>query len=165
MLNRLKSIASTYQSAQQQIQTEEATKTALIMPFFAALGFNVFNPLEVVPEIIADIGDKKGEKIDYALKSGDEHLMLVECKKCTVNLDQKNVSQLFRYFGALRTKLNVRIGILTNGIDYNFYADLDKDNVLDPIPFFSINVTIQVGIGSAPQTSPFYRQLDFYQSF
>jgi hypothetical protein len=140
MLNKLKQIANTYQNARDQIVTEEATKTALIMPFIAALGFNVFNPLEVVPEIVADIGDKKGEKIDFALKSGDDYLMLVECKKCSTPLDQKNVSQLFRYFGALRTKLNVRIGILTNGLEYNFYADMDNDNVLDPIPFFSLNV-------------------------
>ncbi|MDR2353151.1 MAG: type I restriction enzyme HsdR N-terminal domain-containing protein [Deltaproteobacteria bacterium] len=140
MLNKLKDIANTYLSAREQILTEEATKTALIMPFFAALGFNVFNPLEVVPEITADIGEKKREKIDYALKSGDEYLMLVECKKCTVPLIDKNLSQLFRYFGALRLKLNVRLAILTNGIEYNFYSDLENDNVLDQIPFLSFDI-------------------------
>ncbi|MDR1873332.1 MAG: type I restriction enzyme HsdR N-terminal domain-containing protein [Deltaproteobacteria bacterium] len=140
MISKLKEIALTYHNAREQIVTEEATKTALIMPFFAALGFNVFNPLEVVPEIIADIGDKKGEKIDYALKSGEEFLMLVECKKCAATLDEKNVSQLFRYFGALRTKLNTRIAILTNGLEYQFFSDMDNDNVLDQIPFFTLDI-------------------------
>jgi hypothetical protein len=140
MQTKLQEIANTYLDAKDKILTEEATKNALIMPFIASLGFNVFNPLEVVPEIIADIGEKKGEKIDYGIKSGSNYLMLVECKKCTVPLLDKNVSQLFRYFGALRSKLDVRIAILTNGIEYLFYSDLDKDNILDPIPFFSFDI-------------------------
>jgi hypothetical protein len=140
MYENLKQIATTYHAAKDNIQTEEATKNALIMPFIAALGFNVFNPLEVVPEITADIGDKRGEKIDYALKSGDKVLMLVECKKCTVPLTDKNVSQVFRYFGAIRIKMDVRVAILTNGLEYQFFSDLENGNVLDHVPFFTFDI-------------------------
>lgn len=31
------------------LKSEEATKNALVMPFIAALGYDVFNPSEVVP--------------------------------------------------------------------------------------------------------------------
>jgi hypothetical protein len=140
MYEKLKEIAATFQAAKDSIQTEEATKNALIMPFIAALGFNVFNPLEVVPEIIADIGEKRGEKIDYALKSGDKVLMLVECKKCTMPLTDRNVSQVFRYFGAIRVKMDVRVAILTNGLEYQFFSDLDNGNVLDHVPFFTFDI-------------------------
>ena len=34
----------------EHLATEEATKNALVMPFINALGYNVFDPLEVVPE-------------------------------------------------------------------------------------------------------------------
>jgi hypothetical protein len=140
MLRELEKIANVYHSAKDQIGTEEATKTSLILPFIRTLGFDPFDPLEVAPEIVADIGSKKGEKLDYALKSGSECLMLVECKKCTATLGKSEISQLYRYFGALKGSENVRIGILTNGLEYLFFTDLDKDNVLDHIPFFSIDI-------------------------
>jgi hypothetical protein len=140
MQEKLKQIAKTYEQSKDIIQTEEATKNALIMPFIAALGFNVFNPMEVVPEIVADIGEKKGEKIDYALKSEDKVLMLVECKKIGTPLKAKNVSQVFRYFGALRTKMDVKVAILTNGVEYQFFSDLEHGNILDHSPFFTFNI-------------------------
>lgn len=58
-------------SAQAVAQTEEATKNAIVMPFLRVLGFDVFDPMQVIPEFIADVGLKKGEKIDYAVKIGD----------------------------------------------------------------------------------------------
>lgn len=140
MFDKIKAIAATYQEARESIQTEEATKNALVMPFISALGYNVFNPLEVVPEIVADIGEKKGEKIDYAIKRGDDVLMLIECKKCSSPLIDKNHSQVFRYFGASRIKMGVRLAVLTNGLDYLFYSDLDNGNVLDQTPFFAFNI-------------------------
>jgi hypothetical protein len=140
MLTNLQKIANVYLAAKDHIVTEEATKTSLILPFIHTLGFNVFNPLEVVPGIVADIEGKKSEKLDYALKSGSEYLMLVECKKCTMALREANISQLYRFFGAPRNTLNVRIAILTNGLEYLFFTDLDKDNVLDHVPFFSIDI-------------------------
>lgn len=117
------------------IQTEEATKNALILPFLTALGFDVFNPLEVVPEYICDIGTKKGEKIDYAIIQNGEPIILIECKHCVENLNLHN-NQLLRYFNVSKAKF----GILTNGIIYRFYTDLDKANVMDEKPFLEINL-------------------------
>ena len=47
--------------------TEESTKTSFVLPFIQMLGYDIFNPAEVIPEFTADIGTKKSEKVDYAL--------------------------------------------------------------------------------------------------
>ena len=83
------------------VQTEEATKTALIMPFFSMLGYDIFNPAEFVPEFTADVGIKKGEKVDYAIMQDEQPLILIEAKCCTEKLE-KHDSQLFRYFGTTK---------------------------------------------------------------
>lgn len=118
------------------LETEEATKNALVMPFIAALGYDVFNPMEVVPEFTADVGIKKGEKVDYAIMQDGDVIMLFECKTAGTNLGQANMSQLFRYF----TVTNARIAILTNGVDYRFYSDLEETNKMDQRPFLELNL-------------------------
>jgi hypothetical protein len=62
--DQIKQLSDRIEKLKDNLQTEEATKNALIMPFLQALGYDVFNPLEVVPEYTCDIGTKKGEKID-----------------------------------------------------------------------------------------------------
>ncbi len=119
-----------------QINTEEATKNAFIMPFIKTLGYDVFNPLEVVPEFVADIGIKKGEKVDYAILRDGLPMILVECKHWSENLDVHN-SQLFRYFHTTKAKF----GMLSNGIIYRFYTDLVEANKMDEKPFLEFNVT------------------------
>lgn len=119
-----------------QVQTEEATKNALIMPFIQALGYDVFNPLEVVPEFISDVGIKKGEKIDYAIMREGVPVILIECKHWAQKLDLHD-GQLLRYFHVSKAKF----AILTNGIVYRFYSDIVEPNKMDEKPFleFSIN--------------------------
>jgi hypothetical protein len=119
-----------------QLKTEEATKNALIMPFIQVLGYDVFNPFEVNPEFIADIGIKKGEKVDYAIMKEGEPTILVECKHHLEKLDPHN-SQLFRYFHTTTAKF----GLLTNGLTYRFYTDLAERNKMDSTPFFEFNIT------------------------
>lgn len=119
-----------------QIQTEEATKNAFIMPFIQALGYDVFNPLEVVPEFTADIGIKKGEKVDYAIMKEGQPIILIECKWWGENLDVHN-SQLFRYFHTTKSKF----GLLTNGIQFRFYTDLMETNKMDEKPFLEFDFT------------------------
>lgn len=119
-----------------QIQTEEATKNAFIMPFIQALGYDVFNPLEVVPEFVSDIGIKKGEKIDYAIFINGKPSILIECKHWAQNLDLHD-GQLLRYFHTSKAKF----GLLTNGIVYRFYSDLVEPNKMDEKPFLDINIT------------------------
>lgn len=118
-----------------QIQTEEATKNAFIMPFLKALGYDVFNPLEVVPEYVADIGLKKGEKIDYAIFKDGSPTLLVECKHWAQNLDLHD-GQLLRYFHVSKSKF----GMLTNGIVFRFYSDLVEPNKMDEKPFLEFNI-------------------------
>ena len=119
-----------------QLKTEEATKNALIMPFIQVLGYDVFNPFEVNPEFIADIGIKKGEKVDYAIMKEGEPTILIECKHHLEKLDPHN-SQLFRYFHTTKAKF----GLLTNGLTYRFYTDLEERNKMDGTPFFEFNIT------------------------
>ncbi|MBE5041270.1 type I restriction endonuclease [Ructibacterium gallinarum] len=117
------------------LQTEEATKMSLIVPFFQILGYDVFNPAEFMPEYTADVGIKKGEKVDYAIMDGDKPVILIEAKWCGDTLD-KHDSQLFRYFGVT----SARFGILTNGIIYKFYTDLDEQNKMDLTPFLEVDL-------------------------
>ncbi|MCY4018267.1 MAG: type I restriction enzyme HsdR N-terminal domain-containing protein [Chloroflexi bacterium] len=118
------------------IKTEEATKNAFVMPFIQALGYNVFDPTEVVPEYTADIGSKKSEKVDYAIVRDGKPIMLIEAKCATSDLSRDHASQLFRYFSAT----DARFGILTNGIQYQFHTDLEKPNQMDEKPFLIVDM-------------------------
>ena len=117
------------------ISTEEATKMSLIVPMFQMLGYDVFNPLEFCPEYTADVGIKKGEKVDYAILENGAPNILIECKSSSEQLD-KHSSQLFRYFGTTPAKF----GILTNGLIYRFYTDLEESNKMDMVPFLEIDM-------------------------
>lgn len=121
----------------EHLQTEEATKNALVLPFIQALGYDVFNPLEVVPEYTADVGIKKGEKVDYAILRDGEVIIMIECKKVGTNLGDAETSQLYRYFSTTKA----RLGILTNGIQYWFYSDLDAQNRMDEKPFLELDLS------------------------
>ena len=116
--------------------TEEATKTSLILPFIQMLGYDIFDPADLVPEFTADIGIKRGEKVDYAIMHRGKPAILIECKKYGSNLAEDAISQLVRYFGVT----DAHFGILTDGISYRFFSDLDQPNVMDPKPFFEFNV-------------------------
>ena len=133
--DRLKEFTKRIEMLQNGIQTEEATKTSLVMPFFNLLGYDVFNPMEFCPEYVADVGIKKGEKVDYAILLDGIPRILIECKSCTDSLD-KHSSQLFRYFGTTKAKF----GILTNGIVYKFFTDLEESNKMDLAPFLEIDL-------------------------
>lgn len=117
------------------ILTEEAAKNAFIMPMLIALGYDVFNPDEVVPEVDCDLVKKKGEKIDYAVMKEGKPIFIIECKHCKQDLNLHD-TQLQKYFVASQA----RFGVLTNGVEYRFYTDLDKTNLMDGKPFLVINM-------------------------
>ncbi|MBA4504955.1 type I restriction enzyme HsdR N-terminal domain-containing protein [Corynebacterium sanguinis] len=120
------------------IETEEATKTAFIIPFIAnVLGYDVTDPREVIPEYTADVGTKKGEKVDFAIKSGDSFRFLIECKKVGAPLDLNHANQLVRYFNVTDTEF----AILTNGEIYEFYTQLDRINRMDEKPFLTLDLS------------------------
>jgi hypothetical protein len=117
--------------------TEEAVKTAIILPFLSALDYDVFNPEEVVPEFTADAVGKKGERVDYAIKVDGEIRILIECKPITTNLDKVHLAQLYRYFSVT----SARFAILTNGRTFHFHTDLEAPNKLDERPFLTFDLS------------------------
>lgn len=135
-IDQLRTLASRISNTKDVVQTEEATKNAMVMPFIQALGYNVFDPLEVTPELVADVGTKKGEKVDYAILQDGKPIMLFECKKCGGDLSINHASQLFRYFHVTEA----RFGVLTNGLTYRFFTDLEQPNKMDEKPFLEFNI-------------------------
>jgi hypothetical protein len=131
----IKQIAERVEKLKDNLPTEEATKNALIMPFIQVLGYDVFNPLEVLPEMSCDIGIKKGEKIDYAIIRDGNPVILIECKHWAQDLNLHD-NQLLRYFNVSKAKF----GVLTNGITYRFYTDLAEPNKMDEKPFLEVNM-------------------------
>lgn len=135
-IDQLKLISQRVNALKDQLQTEEATKMSLVIPFFQCLGYDVFNPLEFVPEYIADVCTKKGEKVDYAIMIDGQPKIIVEAKMIGMPLD-KFGNQLTRYFSCTDSKF----GILTDGVEYRFFTDIDEPNKMDRTPFFTFRIT------------------------
>lgn len=113
------------------LNTEEATKTALVLPFIAALGYDVFNPSEVVPEFAAPIGEYKDARVDYAILVDGKPILLIECKPFGAPLEAKQCNQLQLYFHGTEAP----IAILTDGNRYRFFSDLEAPNRMDAKPY------------------------------
>ena len=159
-IDTIRQFSNRVESLYEKIKSEEATKTSLVMPFFTVLGYDVFNPEEFVPEFTADVGIKKGEKVDYAIKIDDKPAILVEVKWCGEPLD-KHASQLFRYFATTDAKF----GILTNGLIYNFYTDLNEQNKMDLEPFLVFDI-LNIDENNVTELKRFARQtLDIDAAF
>lgn len=127
----IKQLAERILKYKELVQTEEATKHSFVTPFLQTLGYDVFNPKEVAPEFVADLGIKKGEKVDYAIVKDSQPVIIIECKHWSSDLNPHS-SQLFRYFHTTKAKFS----ILTNGFESRFYTDLDEPNKMDEKPFF-----------------------------
>lgn len=136
LIDILSQIAARLPKLRETVQTEEATKNALVMPVLQALGYNVFDPFEVVPEYTADVGTKKGEKVDYVIMKNDKPAILLECKTIDMPLRVQHASQLYRYFSCTEA----RFAILTNGVSYQFYTDIEAPNKMDDKPFFDFSL-------------------------
>jgi len=135
MQSQLQTLIDRIEKNKDSVTTEEATKTSFILPFLNILGYDIFDPTVVVPEFTADIGRKKGEKVDYAIMIDNKPLILIEAKPHTQKLD-RHKTQLERYY----TVTDAKFAILTNGIEYWFYSDIEKPNVMDQSPFLTINL-------------------------
>lgn len=135
-VDEVRRLSNSFAERLDHLDTEEATKHALVLPFIQVLGYAIYDPTEVVPEFIADVGTKKGEKVDYALMQDGKPAILIECKTYGTNLNENVLSQLQRYF--LTT--DARFGILTDGIQYRLFSNLDADNKMDAEPFFEVNM-------------------------
>jgi hypothetical protein len=134
---KLRILSDRIKSHSSAMLTEEAVKTAIVLPFLNALDYDIFNPAEVVPEFTADAVGKKGERVDYAIKVDGAIRMLVECKPISTNLDKVHLAQLYRYFSVTSAKF----AILTNGRTFHFHTDLEAPNKLDDRPFLTFDLS------------------------
>lgn len=136
LIDSLNQLATRVRRQKDSVQTEEAAKTAFVLPFLQALGYDVFNPSEIVPELTADHGVKKGEKVDYGIKLDGKIVLLIECKTVGAELEARHAGQLYRYFSVT----DARFGVLTDGIRYLFFSDIEKQNKMDDRPFFEFDL-------------------------
>lgn len=136
LIDKLSDLAARIKRQYDHVKTEEAVKTSFILPFIQSLGYDVFNPQEIIPELTADHGVKKGEKVDYAIQLDGKIQVLIECKQLDAPLEAKHAGQLFRYFAVTEAKF----GVLTDGVRYLFYTDLEAPNKMDEKPFFEFNL-------------------------
>jgi hypothetical protein len=119
-----------------EISSNEAqTRKFLIEPFFFMLNYV---STDLIPEYNADFGDRVSQKIDYAIVLNKKDTILIEAKKQSSKLTDKEAGQLNGYFN--NTK-NSKIAILTNGVEYRFYSDVVEPNIIDNKPFFIFNLS------------------------
>jgi hypothetical protein len=135
-IEQIRDLSKSIPAKLEAIKTEESTKQALVLPFLKVLGYDVYDPNEVIPEYIADFGPMKREKVDYLIKIDKKPMILIECKQAKSDLDQVSLKQLFSYF----VNGEAPFAILTNGTIYRFYSDLEKQHILDLKPFFEFDM-------------------------
>ena len=120
-----------------KVTNEPDTKRVLVIPFLEdVLGINSRDPHEMKSEYPADWGDRNHKAVDYALMFDDKPLVIIEAKRARKSLDGEPLTQLRGYFSVIP---EARIGILTDGIKYRFFADLDDSKGLDSVPFLEID--------------------------
>ena len=153
----LRNLAEQIKKRQAHVKGEEATKQALVLPFLQVLGFDIYDPTEVKPEYIADFAKKKSggqfEKIDYAITLKGEPAIFVECKAVDVAVEDHD-GQLARYFNSTPS---VKLGVLTNGIQYRFFTDLRNQNIMDATPFLEFSI-LRVTEREADLLRPFTKE-------
>ena len=136
LLESIRKISTRVEQQRPLMKTEEATKQVSIRPFIEALGYDTSDLAEVEPEYIADARTRGGERVDYAIKQDRRPIILIEAKSANTILTENHWRQLHDYYNAD----DVQFGILTNGLEYRFFTDLKKRNIMDKQPFMMINM-------------------------
>lgn len=131
---KFKSFAVRAQELVSHCSNEEATKQFLIVPFIEFLGYDTRDPREFAPEYPADFADKNKNRVDYAILKNGVPMIALECKPCGCTLKDER-GQLRGYFNAVQS---IKMGILTDGMIYEFYADSDEPNMMDSKAFFPL---------------------------
>ena len=135
-LDELQGLAREARAKAENITAEEATKQALVLPLIKMLGYDIHDTTEVCPEYTTGFGQKKGEKVDYSISVDGHQRLIIECKSANTRLAYENASQLYRYFSSSEA----RFGILTNGLQYQFFSDIEEPNKMDPRPFMEVSM-------------------------
>ncbi len=121
-----------------RVESEASTNASLVQPFLMALGYDVTNPDEVSPEHHADFSEKYQNKVDYAILHKNVPVIALESKRVGAAMKDDR-GQLRSYFNACPT---VKLGILTDGLKYEFYADSDKQNMMDDAAFLRLDFSV-----------------------
>ena len=134
---KLKNFAEDVQKQASHCSNEEATKQFLILPFFELLGYNSRDPREFKPEYVADPSGK--DRVDYVILRNEKPIIALECKPnhCSHKDFVTGRGQLKAYF---QSEVTIKMGILTNGVIYEFYADSDHLNMMDSEAFLTLNL-------------------------
>lgn len=133
---KLKLFAEQMVGLASRCNNEESTKLFLVLPFLKFLGYDDRNPDEVCPEHSADFSEKYRNRVDFAIFKGSQPIIAVECKALGSELKDDR-GQLRSYFNAAST---VKMGILTDGMIYEFYADSDEPNMMDMSAFLVLDL-------------------------
>jgi hypothetical protein len=120
-----------------KVESEASTNASLVQPFLTTLGYDVGNPDEVFPEHHADFSEKYQNRVDYAILHQGVPVIALESKRVGGAM-RDDRGQLRSYFNACPT---VKLGILTDGLKYEFYADSDKPNMMDEAAFLRFDLT------------------------
>ena len=136
LIGELRKISEKINQQRPMMTNEAATEQVSIRPFIRALGYDIYDLNEVQPQYTADARTSGSERVDYAIKQQGKPIIFIEAKSADKILSENYWRQLHDYFSASEA----RLGILTNGIEYRFYADLDKDNIMDSQPFLIIDM-------------------------
>lgn len=124
---------------------EESTKLFLILPFLRTLGYDPLDPYEVYPEHAATFDPTAPNKVDFAILRDGSPIAAIECKKAGADLCDSR-GQLRSYFNALRP---VKLGILTNGLQWEFFVDSDDENLMDEEPFLTLDLETIASAGAS----------------
>lgn len=137
LLEKLKELAEKIAKNKHLVKNEAHTRAEFVKPFLKILGYDGIEVL--VPEYDAGIKDGR-KKVDYAILCKNQPLVAIEIKHCNTELNESHIGQLDEYYYACVKKGGGKFGILTNGLEYQFFADSQNKNTMDSTPFMVLNL-------------------------
>ena len=145
LIEKLRNLAADIHRRREAATNEDNTRSFLVEPFIKILGYDSSEPDDLEQQYASQSGP-----VDLALKKDGKRIALIEIKKAETDLS-KHELQLKRYY--YNVGKGVRFGILTNGIEYRFYADLEDRNLMDDEPYMVLNIKdIDEGVVTALAT-------------
>ena len=139
LLTKLQQLAERVNDVKEACTDEAKTRSYLVEPLLEALGYDCRDPRDVISEFTADVADKKGEKVDYALMRDGEPVVLVEAKTLGNRLGGREREQLQRYFPFTPA----RLAVITDGVQWHWYkgrSERDQSHQMGSSPFLTYDV-------------------------
>jgi hypothetical protein len=115
---------------------EESTKLYLVLPIIGLFGYDYSNPYEVYPQHTANADPKEPNRVDLAILREGAPVIAIACKKVGTDLAESR-GDLRAYYNAVGT---TKLGVLSNGIVFEFFVDSAQPNVMDEDPFLTLDL-------------------------